>query len=352
MAEQRRDQRTEQPTQKRRRKLRRDGRVARSQDIGSAVALVGLAATLRFLLPPMGSAMMSMSHDVLSSLSNGPDGELLRSIVVPATIAVLVPPMVISLGLALVAGFGQTGFALSPGALKPKWSRISPRQGAEKFKPTALLFESLRTILKIGALVAVLWIPLAGVTDRAPGTSSLGEWVSYSRDSMWTVLLWSTALAAVIAAIDYGYNRRKLIVDSRMTRQEVRDEQKDTDGDPLLRGARRARARELSRNRMLSEVGSADVLLVNPIRFAVALTYVESEGAPRVVARGAGKFALKLRQEAYRHGVPVRQDVPLTRALYRRCRVGQFVPAELYEAVAVVLAAVYRRRAARRRIAA
>lgn len=348
MADPQKDQKTEQPTPRRKKQLRDEGRIARSPDVGSAIALGGLYLTFRFLLPAMGSRMVEMTHAMLSTLAAGPDRALLTTVVAPASVAILLPPIALAVAFALVAGFGQTGGAISKKALKPKINRLSPKQNIDKFKPKTMAFESLRVVLKAALLIGVLWIPIQGLMGRTPSTRGLSEWVAFTSDAIANVLLWATLLATVIAVVDYTFKRRKLNSENRMSKQEVRDEAKDTDGDPLVRRARKERARELSRNRMITDVAGADVLLVNPIRFAVALKYIESEGAPRVVARGAGKFAQKLRQEAYRNGVTVRQDIPLTRALYRKTRVGHFVPAELYEAVAVVLASVYRRRAQRR----
>lgn len=129
-----------------------------------------------------------------------------------------------------------------------------------------------------------------------------------------------------------------------MSMQEVKQEHKDSEGDPLVKSQRRRRAVELSRNRMLRDVALADVVITNPTHFAVALRYADGEGAPRVVAKGADKLAAKIRGLAHRHGVLVTENKPLARALYRRCKVGHYVPAALYEAVAVVLAVAYRRR--------
>lgn len=348
MADKRRDEKTEAPTPRQRKKLRGEGQVAKSQDVSSMIALIGLFVSLRFLVPVMGARLGAFTRTMLSSLADAPDQSMLHDLVIPVTITVLVPPMFIAAGFALVSGFAQTGFVISPKALKPKFSRLSPKQGIEKFKPTKMMFELLRVLAKAVLLIVVLYFPLRNVLADTPGRGGLAEWVSFTNSAILSVLLWAAGLVTVIGLLDYAYNKRKLVKDSKMTHQQVRDEYKDSEGDAKTKANRKTKARELSRNRMMTEVGSADVLLVNPIRFAVALKYVESQGAPRVVARGAGKVALRLRKEAYRNGVPVRQDIPLTRALYRRCRVGQFVPSELYEAVAVILAAVYRRRALRR----
>jgi flagellar biosynthetic protein FlhB len=129
-----------------------------------------------------------------------------------------------------------------------------------------------------------------------------------------------------------------------MSKQETRQESREEEGNPEIRSHRRRRHAEIARHNMIVETATADVVLMNPTHLAVALRYAPNEPAPRVVAKGSGALALKLRATAYRHGVMVREDKPLTRAIFRRCKVGHFVPAALFEAVAVVLAVAYRRR--------
>jgi flagellar biosynthesis protein FlhB len=150
-------------------------------------------------------------------------------------------------------------------------------------------------------------------------------------------------MGLVIAMADYAFQRHKTNKQMMMSRADIKREFRDSEGDPHQKAARRRRAAELSRNRMLRDVATADVLVTNPTHLVVALRYDPAEGAPRVIAKGADKVADKIKAIARRHGVPVTQDVPLARALYRHCRVGVHVPAALYEAVAVVLAAAYRR---------
>ena len=150
----------------------------------------------------------------------------------------------------------------------------------------------------------------------------------------------------VMAAADYVIVRRRMGKKTRMSKHEVKQESKQTEGDPLLKGAIRSRQLAASRNRMMADVPTADVVLVNPTHVAVALTYDAERGAPRVVARGAGVVAQRIREQAAEHGVPLVRDIPLARALHRSTVVGQEIPAELYAAVAQVLAFVISRRSA------
>jgi flagellar biosynthetic protein FlhB len=165
---------------------------------------------------------------------------------------------------------------------------------------------------------------------------------------VWAIVIRAAGLAIVIAGADYTVTRFRHNKEMKMTKQEMREEFKTSEGDPHVRAARRQRAREMSRNRMIFDVANADVVVTNPTRLAIALKYEPDEVAPRIVAKGANKIAAKIRAEARRNGVPLIENKPLARSLYRRVKVGGFVPANLFEAVAAVLAVAYRRRPRRR----
>jgi flagellar biosynthetic protein FlhB len=182
--------------------------------------------------------------------------------------------------------------------------------------------------------------------DRVHEGWTFQSGISATGEILATIFVRVIAVSAAVAVADYLWNRRKLMRDLRMTKDEVRREAKDQMGDPLMRSRRAERGRQLSRNRMLAGVAQADVVITNPTHLAVALKYSPSEPAPRVVAKGADHAAAKIRAEARRYGILVTEDKPLARALFRRVRQGEYVPQALFEAVAVVLAIVYRRRAA------
>jgi flagellar biosynthetic protein FlhB len=145
----------------------------------------------------------------------------------------------------------------------------------------------------------------------------------------------------VIAAADYIYQRRKYMGQARMTKQEVKEEYRQQEGDQMVRSTRKARARAMSRNRVIALAGTADVVLMNPTHYAVALKYDPVKGAPEIVAKGAGEIAMKIKAVALENAVPVVEDPPLARALFRLCEIGDFIPGELYEAVARILAFVF-----------
>jgi flagellar biosynthetic protein FlhB len=249
--------------------------------------------------------------------------------------------------LAVVTGAAQVGFRITPSLAKPKLTNLSPKKGLERLKPGPASWELVKNIAKLVMLVAVAWGPVMGWWAHIDEPRGLDAWLSSTVALAATVLLRAGALAFVIAGADYGRNLFKHRGQLRMTRQEIREEAKSSEGSPEIKGKRRQRARELSRNRMLGDVARADVVIVNPTHVAVALRYEAGDVAPRVVAKGVNSLALKIRKIAYRNGVVVRQDVALARTLYRTTKVGHVIPGALYEAVAVVIAAAYRSRGRR-----
>lgn len=337
------DGKTEKATPQKRQKARREGTVARSQEVGVAASLLAMTLTIRAFGPAGVEALTSETRTLLSTA--GPElayaqvgssaGRMMLLLLGPVVGAATIA--------ALVAGFGQVGFRLTPKTIQPKITNLSPKKGLQRLAPAKAGWELVRTAAKLGLLVAVVWAPLRNWIDN-PQARSLDDGLGDVLAQSWTLLMSVTALATVIAAADYIYNRRRTEKELRMSKDDVKREYKDSEGDPLVRSHRRRRAQELSRNRMLSDVATADVVVTNPTHFAVALRYADGEAAPRVVAKGTNLMAKKIRELAYRHGVVVTENKPLARALYRRCKIGQYVPAALYEAVAVVLALAYRRR--------
>lgn len=349
MAGPQKDQKTEKPTGRRKRQYRREGRVARSKDVPAALSLVAALILVRTVAPMMFETFRHGMQALLIGSQQGLSAPALTQ-ELPRMLAFGIGPMLIlALIMGLVANVGQVGFVYSPEAIKPKWSKISPKNGFSRFAPKKMAWETGHMLLKLGLLVLVLIGPVRDATHHIDTTRGLDQWLAVTIDSLKTLLTRAAALAVIIALADYAYNKRELMSGMKMTKQEIKDESKQQEGDPLIRGMRRSKARELSRNRMIASVAEADVVLVNPVRLAVALRYRDGDLAPIVVAKGMGVMARRIRSEAYRHGVAVRQDKPLARAIYRRCQVGQMIPPELYEAVAVVLAAVLRARNRRRR---
>jgi flagellar biosynthesis protein FlhB len=337
------DGRTEKATPQRRRKAREEGQVARSQEVAVAASFLALVTTMAVAGPSAVSRAMEDLTRVIATAGQ-PDalgaagGRALGLAVVLAG-----PFLFASVVAGLGAGIAQVGIKVNPKLAKPKLKNLSLKKGLEKFKPTVASWELARTVLKLAAVVVVVYPTLSAWRGHLSNDRTLAGAIERLTGAYGGILVRAAILALIIAIADFAYQKRRNETKMKMKREEVKREARDTDGDPYQKAARRRRQQELSRNRMLDDVATADVLLTNPTHLCVALRYDPDEGAPRVIAKGADLVADRLKGVARRHGVPITPDVPLARALYRRCQVGQHVPSVLYEAVAVVLATAYRR---------
>jgi flagellar biosynthesis protein FlhB len=337
------DGRTEKATPQRRKKAREEGQVARSQEVAIATSFVAILATTAVA----GRGIVDAGMDGMRAafLGSGAPDALQASGTAAAQLAVQMagPFLVITTLAALIASVSQVGFRLNPKLAKPKLKNLDPKKGMEKLKPATAGWELARSTAKLGAVTVVVWPMLASWRDHLGTDRTLAGGIERLTGVYGTIIIRAAVLALVIAAADIIYQRRKFEKQIRMSKHDIKQEHKNAEGDPFIRAARRRRQTELSRNRMMMDAASADALLVNPTHIAIALRYDPSDGAPRIVAMGADKVAEKLREIAGRNGIPITADKPLARTLFRTCKVGQHVPADLYEAVAVVLAVAYRR---------
>lgn len=344
-----RDQRTEKPTPRRLREARREGRLPRSPEIGSYVAL--LAAT--WLLPLTVRSATGKAQELFAALPaviTRPDVTTALHLLRQTLIAGMTAAAPLVLGMLLIglaASSAQGGVHLATKAARPKLSRLNPLKGFRKIFGASGAIEAVKALVRAAVIGLIGWRSVQHVvTDlTSHGSLSLDAAVGTTVTTILQLARWTAVTGLVLAAADYAIKRRQVMRTLRMTKQEVREEHRQSEGDPQLRSAIRSRQMSLSRNRMMREVASADVVVVNPTHVAVALRYRPGDAAPVVVARGAGVVAARIRREAEEHRVPMVSDVPLARTIYKMCRVGDPVPADLYEAVARVLAFVYALRA-------
>ena len=336
---------TEQPTAKRKREARRDGNLARSPEV--VVWAQMLAAGV--LLPASYSLGWHSLQGVMNQVGAAivhPDVDASVHLLGSALVGGLVAIAPLALGMVaigLIGNFAQTGFAVSGKALKPKFDRISPKKGLKRLFSPHSAWEAAKAALKLLVLTGVAWPGISHLGSAlagggvVPTRQVLGEVASATM-----ALIRSTALAGLaLAAIDYGFQRRRVRKSVMMTKQEVKEEYRQSEGDPMTRQRVRQRQVEMSRNRMMAAVAVSSVVVVNPTHIAVALEYRPELGAPRVVAKGQGHIAQRIREEAEKHNVPIVRDVPLARTLHAACKLGQAIPADLYEAVARLLAFVF-----------
>jgi flagellar biosynthetic protein FlhB len=337
------DQKTEKPTQKRKRDARREGTVAKSPEVAVAFSLVTALFAMRLIGPSAVDGIMTRSRVLLAHADSLPSGEV-GSLALGMIMVALVPFLAVAVVSGLSSGIAQVGFTVATKAAKPKFSNLSPKKGLERFKPAKMGWELVRNVIKLALLGLIMWEPLTSWVPNLAAPLGLANSLEILSSGVWGLLARAAFLAVLIAAVDYGVNKRRTMREMKMSRQDLKQEMKSAEGDPTMRSRRRRRHQELSRNRMIAMVGTADVLLTNPTRLAVALVYHSGEPAPTVIAKGSGKMAKRLREEARRNGVPVIEDKPLARTLFRLVQVGGLVPTQLFEAVAAILAVAYRRR--------
>ncbi len=260
----------------------------------------------------------------------------------------IVAPMVIGMMvIGLAANIAQVGFKPTAKKMKPDFSRLNPFKGFKRMFGLQTWWELGKAIAKVALLVVVAY-PVVGNAMHVLTTGSDGSALgiaSFTASTALTLLRNMAVAGLVVAAADYAWQKRRVNRQLRMTRQEVREEMKQQEGNPEMKRAIRGRAMAISRNGMIRAVSMADVISVNPTHYAVALRYDAAKGAPEVVAKGAGAIAAAIRAEGEKHGIPIVHEPVLTRALYRSCEIGQLIPVELYEAVAHLLAFVFGLRA-------
>lgn len=340
-----RDGRTEAPTPKKRRDSRQKGQVARSSDLIAWTMVLALS----YVLPMTARSVFNAARKIWArSLAAGDDVSIIPSLVGRAlgdALLALLPLLATGAAVAVFANLAQVGFLLSFKPLKPQRSRISPLAGFKRIYGPRSLWEATKQVLKAAVVVAAVFPMLRSAPERylAGGGLPLHESLPTARDDVLAALRFSAYAMIAISTADYFYQRYATTKDLRMTRQEVRDEFRNADGDPMLKARQRSVARQLSTNKMLADAAGAQVVVTNPTHIAVALSYnPETNPAPRVVAVGKGALAAKIRQVAAGAGVPIVEAKPLARALHRGCKVGDEIPIQLYDAVARVLAFIRR----------
>jgi flagellar biosynthesis protein FlhB len=342
-------ERTEKPTPKRLREAREKGQVAKTPDLSAWLSMLATTILLQMTLSRGASAMRG-TLVAMGAVIAKPDEASASRFAVDAffkAIGVVAPMLVGMMIIGLAANIAQVGFKPTAKKLAPDFSRLNPFKGIKRLVSVSSFWELLKSVAKT-VLLAVVGVPVLMHSMHTLTSGTDGSLFGMARITAESALsmLRNIAIAGLLVAVaDYAYQRRRVMKQLRMTRQELREEMRQQEGSPDIRRALRSRALAISRNRMISAVSLADVVVVNPTHFAVALKYEAGKGAPEVVAKGAGVVAQGIRAEAERTGVPVVHEPVLCRALYGACEIGHLVPIELYEAVAHLLAFVFGLRA-------
>lgn len=339
------DGRTENATPKRRQDLRRKGQVARSAELPQGVVLVLAVALLPATARHLASTLSVDWELALGrAASYGPSSAaaLLGTSLLHAFVA-LAPMVAVVGGGSVVAQLAVTHARPNPSLVRPKFERISPKNGIKRLVSKQVLWELLRNVAKLGTLGLVAYGTWrAGVAGLLASNGTLDTELGATAAVLRSLLARAAALALLIGVADAVVVLRRHRKQVRMTKQEVKDEHRQTEGNPHAKSELRSRAAKLSRSRMIAAVAKADVVLTNPTHLAVALQYEPGTAAPVVVAKGADDVAGRIREQARRHGVPVVENKPLARGLFRAVDVGDHIPVALYQAVAEVLAAIWR----------
>lgn len=336
---------TEAPTPRRLEEARAEGRVPRSTDLAAAIGVLASLLLLKALGGPMLDNLLVMTRG-LEQISDPTLRELPRwtLMFVQRAAWALLPFLLILTLVSTSALAAQSGVVLAWKKLTPELDRVNPLSGFKRVLSSDSLVRLALSTLKIALLMACAWYSLPG---RLGDMVALGVAATAGAWQAATELIYRFALnlalvMLLLGVLDYVWQRWKLTKSLRMTKQELREELKRMEGDPLLKQRRRQIAHRLAMQRLAQDVPKAEVIVTNPTEFAVALSYVDGEmTAPRVVAKGVDHLALRIRQIAQQHGIPIVQRPPLARALHAAVDVGEEVPPAYYRAVAEVLAYVY-----------
>lgn len=343
------DSRTEDPTDKRIEKAREDGDVALSQEMGSLASLVAGLAILSFLAPWMlGRLKEMLAVFIAEGYAIPMDFEGLRQVMITLLLevgVVMAPVFALIMLMAVTMSLVQVGLLWAPKKLEPKLNRISPISGINKLIGKQKLMDLFKALMKLGlvmAVMAVVVVPLYSHPDVYLGQ----DFQVTLNDLHWLIILLlfgSAVLFGMVAVLDLVWQRHQHKEKLKMTKQEVKDERKQSDGDPQIK-ARIARMRmERSRQRMMAAVPDASVVITNPTHYAVALTYdMDAMAAPKVVAKGVDHVAFRIRDVAKANDVPIVENPPLARALHAAVELDEEIPAEHYKAVAEVIGFVMR----------
>lgn len=347
-------EKTEPATEKKLNDARKEGQVAKSKEVGNAVSLLALFLILKLWVGNMGQQFLQVFSDVYRRIPdatanwNGylPENDILvifRHMILEI-LYMIAPILAIAFVIAFVCDIVQVKWKVTAKPLRPKFSKISPASGFKRIFSANSLMELVKSIAKIGLVVYVAysylqdkWQYLYFLYDMP-----LMQAIQFIGQLVTDLGIRIAIVYIVLAAVDYIYQRFKFSRDMRMTKQEIKDEYKQQEGDPQIKGKIRQKMQEASRRRMMQSLPQADVVITNPTHYAVAIKYdPEVADAPIVLAKGEDYLAGKIKEIAKENNIEIVENKPLARMLYANVEVGQAVPPELYQAVAEVLAFVY-----------
>lgn len=343
-------EKTEQATDARREEFRKRGNVANSRELGSAVLLLAAAGGVyvlgRFFFQNLFEVFnYSFGEQMVTHVRQGEFSEAIRFAAYKTFILIL-PVAAITGVLGVASSIIQTGFLQVEDALSPKFEKLDPIEGFKRLFSLRAFVEGVKAILKMAAIALILYFLLRGEVRQIPYmlTFSLEQIVQYIGTVTVKLLGGVGALMFVLAAADYFYQRWDLEKKMMMTKEEVKQEHKQREGDPLIKSRIRQIQRKMASKRMMEAVPKADVVITNPTHIAVVLKYSDNLPAPQLVAMGADFVAEKIKELARQNNIPIVENKPLARTIFKTMKIGQVIPRELFVAVAEVLSYVYKLR--------
>ena len=338
------------PSPRRLQQARDEGRVPLSKDVNSAVQMVIVLLIMLIFGGEIMAWFCNATRDAI--IITGQGGGTGNSFITSAgrLFDIIGKPVLALCAVAAISasltGLFQTGFNVAPKAFGLKFDRLNPlKKIKDLFSPQKLAVNALLSIGKMGTAGLIAWLVLKDdmLAIASLPFQSVNSVVEFLGDRILSLFLWITIVISVLAVLDYLWQRKQLMDNLKMTREELKRERIEEEGQPEIKGRRKAMHREMTMNRVIQEVPTADVIVTNPTHFAIALRYVPGKDkAPVVVAKGADAMAAHIRKIGREYSVPIIEHRPLARTLWRKVKVGRSVPGFLFQAVAEVLARVYR----------
>lgn len=336
---------TEEPSAYRLEELRSKGQVAQSKELTSTLAFLGVCACLYWIAQGFLDHWKSFFHDLFNKeFLNFNESNLLNQVL--KCILVIVAPLGITgMVIAAFSSFTQTGFIFNVESLSPDFKRVDPLSGLKKIFSSKSFLDGLKSLFKFVFIIASIYLLLKNEVQSIPSLIFMDIktfFVFLSGLIVKTIAVMGLVLL-VFAGFDYWIQWRQFRRQAMMTKAEAKREMKEREGDPQLKARIRSIQRDMARKRMMKDVPKADVIVTNPTHIAVALQYDANKAhAPRVIAKGGDFLAERIKKVAREHNIPTVENVPLARTLYKYVKVGQMIPRSLYQAVAEILAYVYR----------
>ena len=347
-------EKTEPATEKKLREAREDGKVSKSKELVFAFDLIVFFLLLKIFVSFLGDgfeetfrytygSMGTLAKQSAGSFSEGEAAAFISSILLEI-LKLLLPFLVFGFAVTVIVNILQVGWKVTGKPLKPKPDKFNPINGMKRIISKDSIFELVKSIIKIALIIYVAYTAIKDDAQKifVLYDMPLNQALAFCGSVIINAGLKISIVYLVVGFADFIYQKFRFKEDMKMTKQEVKDEYKNTEGNPEIKGRQRQRMREASRQRMMQDVPKADVVITNPTHLAVAIKYdAEKAKAPVVLAKGEDYLAQKIREKAKENGIEIVENKPLARMLYANVEIGEEIPPELYQAVAEILAMVY-----------